>query len=32
MVVGLDDPLDTELLAQIEALPAVISARVVTIR
>ncbi len=32
MVVGLDDPLNPELLAQIEALPAVISARVVTIR
>jgi D-3-phosphoglycerate dehydrogenase / 2-oxoglutarate reductase len=32
MVVGLDDPLNPGLLAQIEALPAVISARVVTIR
>ncbi len=32
MIVGLDDPLNPELLAQIEALPAVKSARVVTIR
>jgi D-3-phosphoglycerate dehydrogenase len=32
MVVGLDDPITPDLLAQIEALPAVESARVVTVR
>jgi len=32
MIVGVDDPIDPELLGRIEALPAVKSARVVTVR
>ena len=32
MLVGVDDPISPELLGQIETLPAVKSARVVTVR